>query len=106
MITHCRLVRNHFNILFLGVFYVFPTRKAQKKEVEGKGEDIKVAIRNVRRDANDKCKQMKKNSEMTEDDILNKAIIPYNAKSNSRKSTNETPITIPSIAISNFPIFM
>lgn len=44
------------------------TRKAKKKEVEGKGEEIKVAIRNVRRDANDKCKQMKKNSLMTEDE--------------------------------------
>ena len=32
------------------------------------GEEIKVAIRNVRRDANDKCKQMKKNSQMTEDE--------------------------------------
>ncbi len=44
------------------------TRKIKKKEVEAKGEEIKVAIRNVRRDANDKCKQMKKNSEMTEDE--------------------------------------
>ncbi len=44
------------------------TRKLKKKEVEAKGEEIKVAIRNVRRDANDKCKQMKKNSEMTEDE--------------------------------------
>ena len=44
------------------------TRKAKKKEVEAKGEEIKVAIRNVRRDANDKCKAMKKNSEMTEDE--------------------------------------
>ena len=44
------------------------TRKQKKKEVEAKGEEIKVAIRNIRRDANDKCKQMKKNSEMTEDE--------------------------------------
>ena len=44
------------------------TRKQKKKEVESKGEDIKVAIRNVRREANDKCKVMKKNSEMTEDE--------------------------------------
>ena len=40
-----------------------------KKEVEGKGEEIKVAIRNVRRDANDKSKAMKKNGEMTEDEL-------------------------------------
>ena len=32
------------------------------------GEDAKVAIRNGRRDANDKIKAMKKNSEMTEDE--------------------------------------
>ncbi len=44
------------------------TRKQKKKEVESKGEEIKVAIRNIRRDANDKCKTMKKNSEMTEDE--------------------------------------
>ena len=44
------------------------TRKQKKKEVESKGEEIKVAIRNIRRDANDKCKAMKKNSEMTEDE--------------------------------------
>lgn len=44
------------------------TRKGKKKEVEAKGEEIKVAVRNIRRDANDKCKAMKKNSEMTEDE--------------------------------------
>ena len=32
------------------------------------GEDAKVAIRNIRRDAMDKSKEMKKNSEMTEDE--------------------------------------
>lgn len=44
------------------------TRKTKKKEVEAKGEEIKVAIRNIRREANDKCRTMKKNSEMTEDE--------------------------------------
>ena len=43
-------------------------KNSKKKEVEAKGEEIKVAIRNVRRDANDKCKQMKKNAQMTEDE--------------------------------------
>ena len=33
-----------------------------------KGEDAKVAIRNIRRDAMDKAKDMKKNGEMTEDE--------------------------------------
>ena len=32
------------------------------------GEDTKVAIRNIRREAMDKCKDMKKKSEMTEDE--------------------------------------
>ena len=32
------------------------------------GEDAKVAIRNIRRDAIDACKAMKKKSEMTEDE--------------------------------------
>ena len=32
------------------------------------GEDAKVALRNIRRDANDKMKDMKKKSEMTEDE--------------------------------------
>ena len=31
-------------------------------------EDGKVAIRNIRRDANDLCKKMKKDGEMTEDE--------------------------------------
>ncbi len=43
-------------------------RKELAKKAEKLGEDCKVAIRNVRRDANDKCKDMKKNGEMTEDE--------------------------------------
>ena len=43
-------------------------RKELKKQVSKLGEDAKVAIRNIRRDAMDKCKDMKKNSEMTEDE--------------------------------------
>lgn len=43
-------------------------RKELAKKVEKLGEDCKVALRNVRRDANDKCKDMKKNNEMTEDE--------------------------------------
>ena len=42
--------------------------KAVSKDVSKLGEDAKVAIRNIRRDANDKCKEMKKKSEMTEDE--------------------------------------
>ena len=32
------------------------------------GEEAKIAVRNIRRDANDICKKMKKDSEMTEDE--------------------------------------
>lgn len=38
------------------------------KQIEKMGEDVKVALRNIRRDANDKCKELKKNKEMTEDE--------------------------------------
>ena len=44
-------------------------RKELAKKAEKLGEDCKVAIRNVRRDANDKIKDMKKNGEMTEDEL-------------------------------------
>ncbi len=43
-------------------------RKELKKQVSKLGEDAKVAIRNIRRDAMDKAKDMKKNGEMTEDE--------------------------------------
>lgn len=43
-------------------------RKELGKEIAKMGENAKVAIRNIRRDANDKTKLMKKNSEMTEDE--------------------------------------
>ena len=43
-------------------------RRELTKQVAKMGEEAKVNIRNIRRDANDKCKSMKKNSEMTEDE--------------------------------------
>ena len=43
-------------------------RRELSKQIEKMGEDAKVAIRNIRRDANDKVKALKKNSEMTEDE--------------------------------------
>ena len=43
-------------------------RKELVKQVQKMGEDAKVAIRNIRRDANDICKKMKKDGEMTEDE--------------------------------------
>lgn len=46
-------------------------RKDVVKEVRKMAEDAKVAVRNSRRDAIDKLKAMKKNSEITEDDQAN-----------------------------------
>ncbi|MBQ9108825.1 MAG: ribosome recycling factor, partial [Oscillospiraceae bacterium] len=46
-------------------------RKELCKSVRKLAEDAKVAIRSIRRDANDKFKTMKKNSEITEDDQKN-----------------------------------
>lgn len=43
-------------------------RKDLCKDIKKYGEECKVTIRNVRRDALDKFKAMKKNSEITEDD--------------------------------------
>ena len=43
-------------------------RKELSKRISKMGEDAKVAIRNIRRDANDKVKAQKKDSLMTEDE--------------------------------------
>ena len=43
-------------------------RRELVKQLQKLGEDAKVAIRNIRRDANDLCKKMKKDGEMTEDE--------------------------------------
>lgn len=44
------------------------TRRAMTKQVAKMGEEAKVAVRNIRREANDTIKARKKNSEMTEDE--------------------------------------
>ncbi|MBE6569190.1 MAG: ribosome recycling factor [Ruminococcaceae bacterium] len=44
-------------------------RKEIKKGLVKQSEEAKVAVRNIRRDANDKSKAMKKNGEMTEDEL-------------------------------------
>ena len=43
-------------------------RKELAKQVRKYGEDAKVAVRNIRRDAMDYIKKLKKDSEITEDD--------------------------------------
>ena len=53
---------------------VFPERTEERrkqlaKDVKKKGEAAKVAMRNVRRDANDSFKKMEKAGELSEDDL-------------------------------------
>ncbi len=43
-------------------------RRELKKQVEKLGEEAKVAVRNIRRDAMDRAKAQKKSSELTEDE--------------------------------------
>ena len=43
-------------------------RRELTKQVSKMGEDAKVTVRNIRRDANDKIKDLKKKSEITEDE--------------------------------------
>ena len=44
-------------------------REALAKQVKTRAEDAKIAIRNIRRDANDAAKKAQKASEITEDDL-------------------------------------
>ena len=46
-------------------------RKELCKDIKKMGEEAKVAVRSARRDTMDKLKTMKKNSEITEDDLKN-----------------------------------
>lgn len=44
-------------------------RKELAKDVKKKGENAKVAVRNIRRDANDSFKKLSKSSEISEDEL-------------------------------------
>ena len=44
-------------------------RKELCKEIRKLGEDSKIAVRAIRRDSNDKIKSLKKDGEVTEDDV-------------------------------------
>lgn len=44
-------------------------RKDLAKDVKKRGENTKVAVRNIRRDANETFKKMEKSGEMSEDDL-------------------------------------
>lgn len=45
------------------------TRKTLVKKVKKTGEDSKVALRSIRKDANDKIKTLKKDGELSEDEL-------------------------------------
>ena len=67
-------------------------RKQLAKEVSKLGEDAKVAVRNVRRDAMDKAKAMKKAGELTEDALQQGLhIVDYNLRT-TRYPLKETRI--------------
>jgi ribosome recycling factor len=57
-------------------------RKQLVKEVHKKGEEHKVAVRNIRRDSNELLKSMKKDGEISEDD-------DYRAQEQVQKITDE-----------------
>ncbi len=44
-------------------------RKELVKDIKKKGEAAKVAVRNIRRDANDAIKKMEKNGDISEDEL-------------------------------------
>lgn len=44
-------------------------RKELAKEVKKEAEDAKIAVRNIRRDANEDFKKLEKNGDITEDDL-------------------------------------
>ena len=46
-------------------------RKELAKEVKKKGENAKVAVRNIRRDANDEAKKQNKDGEISDDELSN-----------------------------------
>ena len=55
-------------------------RKELVKDIKKKGEAAKVAVRNVRRDANDTLKKMEKSTDITEDEKIQKMTDKYVAK--------------------------
>lgn len=57
-------------------------RKELVKQVKKIGEEFKVAIRNVRREANDSLKKLKKDKEISEDDM-------FRLQDDAQKATDE-----------------
>ncbi|MGL4731634.1 MAG: ribosome recycling factor [Clostridium sp.] len=68
------------------------TRKNLVKNIKKVGEDSKVAIRSIRRDANDKIKNLKKDNDITEDEAKK-------AEDNIQKETDKFVKEVDSIII-------
>ncbi|KPL61106.1 ribosome recycling factor [Rossellomorea vietnamensis] len=66
-------------------------RKELVKLVKKEAEDAKVAIRNIRRDANDELKKKEKNGDITEDDL-------HGYSDDVQKATDESIVKIDNIA--------
>ncbi len=64
-------------------------RKELTKTVKKMGEEAKVAIRNLRRDANDKLKKLEKDHEITEDDLKKALDKVQKAVEKTEKSIDE-----------------
>ncbi|WP_163652692.1 ribosome recycling factor [Listeria sp. PSOL-1] len=64
-------------------------RKELVKEVKKIAEEAKVAVRNVRRDANDELKKLEKASEITEDDLRSYSDDVQNLTDTSIKNIEE-----------------
>ncbi len=64
-------------------------RKELTKTVKKMGEEAKVAIRNLRRDANDKLKKLEKDHEITEDDLKKALDQVQKAVEKTEKSIDE-----------------
>ena len=65
-------------------------RKQLVKDVKKKGEGAKVAVRNIRRDANDQLKKLKKTEEVSEDEIADEEDIIQKATDQYIKKIDET----------------
>ena len=64
--------QNDGNVLRLAFPAVTEERRKELcKQVEKRGEESKVAVRNIRRDGMEKLKASQKKSEITEDDLKN-----------------------------------
>ncbi len=64
-------------------------RKQLVKDVKKKGENAKVAVRNIRRDGNDQLKKLKKSEEVSEDEIVDEEDILQKATDKYIKKIDE-----------------